>query len=232
MMLKRDRRIPASTAQPFAAQVLDRAVVARPLRRPREVRDADVFVAQMAAEIVHRLDEAPVERPCRSSAESVLRSQASTDNVGVPRLADFMHEPTSATITSSADGSRHDGVTRRALREADRSRRGVPTESRRRKSGVDLRHLRHDLNAGHVARMLAILDPSSTERPRRTAQLIAPRRIDDVGHVRSGSADDVERLAKTASGDGDGLVLSGGGARGSPTLGSSKPCRTVRRSTR
>ena len=74
-------------------------------------------------------------------------------------------------------------------------------------------------DASHVARMLAVLHPASTDRPRRTASLISRWNVDDVVHVRSGSSADVRRLARLASGHGYGLVLSGGGARGFAHLG-------------
>jgi predicted acylesterase/phospholipase RssA len=109
--------------------------------------------------------------------------------------------------------------TRRALRQADR----VVVVCSPNPDAAE-RALIDDIfstisDAGHVARMLAVLHPPSTDRPRRTAELIAPWHIDDVVHVRSGSSDDIARLARLASGHGYGLVLSGGGARGFAHLG-------------
>jgi predicted acylesterase/phospholipase RssA len=74
-------------------------------------------------------------------------------------------------------------------------------------------------DAGHVARMLAVLHPSTTDRPRGSAALLASTKADELVHVRSGSSSDVARLARLASGHGYGLVLSGGGARGFAHLG-------------
>ncbi len=183
--------------------------------------DADALVAEMATEIARfgstkHLSSDRVDRVLNRTAIS----QVSTDNVGVPRLAEFMHEADvgndHVVLQTDADVT---AWTRRALRQADRvvvvcSPNPDATE----------RALIADIfstiaDAGHVARMLAVLHPAGTERPRGTAELIAPWGIDDVVHVRSGSSDDVARLARLASGHGYGLVLSGGGARGFAHLG-------------
>jgi predicted acylesterase/phospholipase RssA/CRP-like cAMP-binding protein len=183
--------------------------------------DAGALVAEMASEIARfgstkHLSSDRVDRVLNRTAIS----QASTDNVGVPRLAEFMHEADvgndHVVLQTDADMS---PWTRRALRQADR----VVVVCSPNPDAAE-RALVTDIfstiaDAGHVGRMLAVLHPPSTDRPRQTAELIAPWRIDDVVHVRSGSSDDVARLARLASGHGYGLVLSGGGARGFAHLG-------------
>jgi predicted acylesterase/phospholipase RssA/CRP-like cAMP-binding protein len=183
--------------------------------------DAGALVAEIASEIARfgstkHLSSDRVDRVLNRTAIS----QVSTDNVGVPRLAEFMHEADvgndHVVLQTDADMS---AWTRRALRQADR----VVVVCSPNPDAAE-RALITDIfstiaDAGHVARMLAVLHPPSTDRPRRTAELIAPWRIDDVVHVRSGSSDDVARLARLASGHGYGLVLSGGGARGFAHLG-------------
>ena len=183
--------------------------------------DAGALVTEIAAEIARfgstkHLSSDRVDRVLNRTAIS----QASTDNVGVPRLAEFMHEADvgndHVVLQTDPDMS---AWTRRALRQADR----VVVVCSPNPDAVE-KALISDIfstiaDAGHVARMLAVLHPASTDRPRNTAELIAPWRIDDVVHVRSGSSDDVARLARLASGNGYGLVLSGGGARGFAHLG-------------
>lgn len=183
--------------------------------------DAGALVAEIASEIARfgstkHLSSDRVDRVLNRTAIS----QASTDNVGVPRLAEFMHEADvgndHVVLQTDPDMS---AWTRRALRQADR----VVVVCSANPDAAE-RALISDIfstisDAGHVARMLAVLHPASIDRPRDTAQLIAPWRIDDVVHVRSGSSDDVARLARLASGHGYGLVLSGGGARGFAHLG-------------
>lgn len=183
--------------------------------------DADAFVAEMVVEIARfgttkHLSSDRVDRVLNRTAIS----QATTDNVGVPRLAEFMHEADVGNDHVVLQTDR--GVTawtRRALRQADRV---VVVCSAN--PGSAERELISEIfatidDAGHVARMLAVLHPPSADRPRRTATLLRLAETDDVVHVRSGSSDDVARLARLASGHGYGLVLSGGGARGFAHLG-------------
>lgn len=61
--------------------------------------------------------------------------------------------------------------------------------------------------------------PERTRQPSGTARLLRSHDLDEVHHVRSGSASDVGRVARLAAGRGVGLVLSGGGARGFAHLG-------------
>ncbi len=116
-------------------------------------------------------------------------SQAATDNVGVPRLAEFMHEADVGNDHVVLQTDRElSAWTRRALRQADR----VVVVCSPNPDSAELALISAIFgtveDAGHVARMLAVLHPASTERPRRTASLVSRWNIDDVVHVRSGSA--------------------------------------------
>jgi NTE family protein len=71
----------------------------------------------------------------------------------------------------------------------------------------------------YVSVMLAIVHPVGASRPRGTAQLLHRLGVDDVVHVRERSAAHAARLGRLSSGNGIGLVLSGGGARGFAHLG-------------
>ena len=99
-------------------------------------------------------------------------SQAATDNVGVPRLAEFMHEADVGNdhVVLQTDAGMT-AWTRRALRQADR----VVVVCSPNPDAAE-RSLISDIfatitDAGHVARMLAVLHPASTERRERTAEL-------------------------------------------------------------
>jgi predicted acylesterase/phospholipase RssA/CRP-like cAMP-binding protein len=183
--------------------------------------DAEALVSEMVQEIARfgsakHLSSDRVDRVLNRTAIS----QAATDNVGVPRLAEFMHEAdvgndhvilqTDPEITA---------WTRRALRQADRVVIVCSPDPDAAERALISAILATIDDADHVARMLAVLHPPSTDRPRRTAALLELTGADDVVHVRSGSSSDIARLARLASGHGYGLVLSGGGARGFAHLG-------------
>ena len=70
-----------------------------------------------------------------------------------------------------------------------------------------------------VERWLVLLHSADVERPSGTAPLVERLGVDRVAHVREGSTADVARLARLVSGNGTGLVLGGGGARGFAHLG-------------
>ncbi len=189
--------------------------------------DVDVLVADLAAEI----SRFGVTRHLSSrSVDRILNradiAQAATDNVGVPRLAEFMHEADVGNDHVVLQTDREmTAWTRRALRQADRvvvicSPNPDATE----RALIDGIYATMS-DVGHVATMLAVLHPSSVDRPRGTARLVASLGADDVVHVREGSGTDVARLARLASGHGYGLVLSGGGARGFAHLGALRALR-------
>ncbi len=183
--------------------------------------DADALVAAMVEEIARfgtakHLSSDRVDRVLNRTSIS----QASADNVGVPRLAEFMHEADVGNDHVVLQTDREMSAwTRRALRQADR----VLVVCSPNPDAAE-RALISELfgtidDANHVARMLAVLHPASADRPRGTASLVSQWNVDDVVHLRSGSADDLARAARLASGHGYGLVLSGGGARGFAHLG-------------
>lgn len=152
-------------------------------------------------------------------------AQAAHDNVGVPRLAEFMHEADVGNdhVVLQADPVDADGEltawTRRAVRQADR----VLIVASPRPDGTERAAIRRLLaevaDTDHVQRMLAFVHPPGTDRPRSTAALVRDFGADEVVHLHAGSSADVARLARLASGNGIGLVLSGGGARGFAHIG-------------
>lgn len=147
-------------------------------------------------------------------------AQAEADNVGVPRLAEFMHEADVGNDHVILEADRGlTGWTRRALRQADRA---VIVCSPR-PDAAERAEIRSILDAlaelDHVSQMLAVVHPAGTSRPLDTAALLDELGVDEVVHLRDGNAADVARLGRLASGNGIGLVLSGGGARGFAHLG-------------
>ncbi len=183
--------------------------------------DADALVSEIVAEIARfgtakHLSSDRVDRTLNRTAIS----QITSNNVGVPRLAEFMHEADVGNDHVVLQTDREmTAWTRRALRQADRVVVVCsPNPNAAERALISEVFATLD-DAGHVATMLGVLHPATADRPRRTAALTGAWRVDDVVHVRSGSSDDVARLARLASGHGYGLVLSGGGARGFAHLG-------------
>jgi len=111
------------------------------------------------------------------------------------------------------------GWTDRAVRQADRvlfvadaGRAAVP--------GVLERRLAERWRGSRAPRRyLVLVHPPGSGSPSGTAAFLEPREVDAHYHVRSGSADDIARLARYLAGAGVGLVLGGGGARGLAHLG-------------
>jgi predicted acylesterase/phospholipase RssA/CRP-like cAMP-binding protein len=66
----------------------------------------------------------------------------------------------------------------------------------------------------HAERVLVIVHPPDTDRPRDTAPWVERWNIDRIAHIVSGSADDMARLGRLLTGRSFGLVFGGGGARG------------------
>ena len=183
--------------------------------------DADAMVSAIVDEIARfgtakHLSSDRVDRTLNRTAIS----QVATDNVGVSRLAEFMHEADVGNDHVVLQTDREmTAWTRRALRQADR----VVVVCSPNPDAAE-RALISEIfatlgDASHVATMLAVLHPATADRPRRTAALVGAWRVDDVVHLRSGSSADIGRLARLASGHGYGLVLSGGGGRGLAHLG-------------
>jgi predicted acylesterase/phospholipase RssA/CRP-like cAMP-binding protein len=182
--------------------------------------DADALVEEMVTEIARfgtakHLSSDRVDRVLNRTAIS----QAATDNVGVPRLAEFLHEADVGNdhVVLQTDAGMTPW-TRRALRQADRIVLVCSSNPDAAERALISEMFDVVGDTVHVARMLAVVHPASG-RPRRTAALLALTGADDVVHVRIGSSSDISRLARLASGHGYGLVLSGGGARGFAHLG-------------
>ena len=147
-------------------------------------------------------------------------SQAPSDNVGVPRLVEFLHEAEVGNdfVVLEADATLT-GWTQRVLRQSDRVVViASPDPSEGELAYIDslLEQVRE---LEHVSVMLAVVHPLGASRPRGTARLLRRLRVDDVVHLREGSGAHAARLGRLASGNGVGLVLSGGGARGFAHLG-------------
>ena len=147
-------------------------------------------------------------------------AQVATDHVGLPRLAEFMHESdvTNDHVLLEADPDMTPW-TRRALRQADRavivlSPNPGPEETRRIEAVTEVLN-----TVSHVVRMLAVVQPVGTERPQHTSALLDRYGASEIVHLRHGCTGDVQRLARLSTGHGVGLVLGGGGARGFAHIG-------------
>lgn len=66
---------------------------------------------------------------------------------------------------------------------------------------------------------LVLVHPAAAATPRNTRWWLAPRPVDRHHNVRSGSATDLERVARLVTGRAVGVVFSGGGARGIAHIG-------------
>lgn len=147
-------------------------------------------------------------------------AHADAANVGVPRLSELMHEADvgndHVVLETDAEAT---GWTRRALRQADR----LVIVCAARPGPRELDHIRSLLaevaDVRHVSVLLALIHPAGADRPRGTARLLDDLGLSDVVHLHEGHEADIGRLARLASGNGVGLVLSGGGARGFAHLG-------------
>lgn len=76
-----------------------------------------------------------------------------------------------------------------------------------------------DATPDRIPRWLALLHPRSCRQPSGTAAVRARFGVDEVLHLSGASRQEVARLARLAAGQGIGLVLSGGGARGHAHIG-------------
>lgn len=75
------------------------------------------------------------------------------------------------------------------------------------------------LRRHHRRAALVLLHDGAVDRPRRTGRWLEQHPADEVHHVRQGAPADTARLARVVAGTANGLVLSGGGARGFAHLG-------------
>jgi predicted acylesterase/phospholipase RssA/CRP-like cAMP-binding protein len=155
--------------------------------------------------------------------ETYLGRLASFDTGGtlaLPLVSEYIHEAETSHdyLLLETDGE-DSSWTHTAVTVADRivvvmSADPSPDEVRRAE-----RLLAACPRRSHVERWLVLLQPPATDRPSRSGVLADRLGFDRVVHVRDGSAADVRRLARLVSGNGTGLVLGGGGARGFAHLG-------------
>lgn len=108
---------------------------------------------------------------------------------------------------------------RRALRRADR----VLIVASARPDAAERQRIRESLSplddVRHASRWIVAVHPAGTGRPSGTADLVDRFGVDKVVHLRRGSASDLARIARLATGDAIGLALGGGGARGFAHVG-------------
>jgi predicted acylesterase/phospholipase RssA/CRP-like cAMP-binding protein len=136
------------------------------------------------------------------------------------RLSHFLHEVESQHqhLVIEADRAATPW-SRRALRHADRVLLVIspnPDEAEEARIRQFLAALH---GADHVAVWLAVVHPSSSDRPSGSAGLVARFGAGAVFHLHQGSLADANRLARTLTSHGVGLVLGGGGARGFAHIG-------------
>ena len=147
-------------------------------------------------------------------------AQTDADNVGAPRLSEFLHEAEVANdhLVLLADPT-PTAWTRRAMSQADRVVVMMSAQASATEEGA-VRALIDELDGLHdVARTVAIVHPPGTDRPHDTARVLDTFGFHDVVHLRHGVEAAVRRMARLASGHGVGLVLSGGGGRGLGHIG-------------
>jgi predicted acylesterase/phospholipase RssA/CRP-like cAMP-binding protein len=222
------RRNPSLTLQ-VARAILGRIERARPLVE----RSASLAVAVAAPTDGHALVARLVDEHGRRGSVTHLWSERVDELLGQPgvaqappgvpgarRLGELLHESDAGHehLVYETDPSATPW-SRRVLRHADRavivvSPNPGPDEDRR---------IREFLGAlvglERLRRWLAVLHPPGVARPTGTAALLRRYGVDEVIHVRAGSAEDLGRLGRLTTGRGVGLVLGGGGARGFAHIG-------------
>ena len=149
-------------------------------------------------------------------------SQLGVDNIGVPRLSEFLHQAdveNDHVIYRADPGPDVTTWSRRCLRHADRVILVMSAEP----DEAEDRHLRALIDelrrTEGVSWWLAVLHASGTQHPTGSAALLVRYGADEIVHLRSGFRADIARLARLSIGRGFGLVLSGGGARGFAHIG-------------
>lgn len=81
------------------------------------------------------------------------------------------------------------------------------------------------VNQNPDALSLVLVHPPSTKQPTGTGQWLAARQVGHHYHIKQGNSSDIARLARLLTGQGIGLVLSGGGARGFAHIGAYRALR-------
>jgi predicted acylesterase/phospholipase RssA/CRP-like cAMP-binding protein len=175
-------------------------------------RLSDALAQSGSVELVDRARvEARLGRPGIADAED--------DEAAGIRLVRWLNErdATSRYVVYLADAG-WSPWTRRALRQADHVLVVAHSQDGP-EPGETERRMTEDWSASRAPqRSLVLLHPSGTA-PRGTAAWLGRRDVHGHFHVREGRTQDVARLARLLTGNGVGLVLGGGGARGFAHLG-------------
>jgi predicted acylesterase/phospholipase RssA/CRP-like cAMP-binding protein len=140
--------------------------------------------------------------------------------VTVPAISEYIHDAETDHDYLLLEVDRDDGNwTRRALTLADR----IVVVMSAHPGAEEVDHAERILAAGprraYVERWVALVQPAGVRIPSDTAAIADRLAFDRVAHVHAGVGNDFERLARLVSGNGIGLVLGGGGARGFAHLG-------------
>lgn len=149
-------------------------------------------------------------------------SQVGVENIGVPRLSQFLHQADVENDHVVYQADPGPGVTtwsRRCLRHADRvilAMSADPDGDEDRRLQAFVAELRQTEG---VSWWLAVLHKQGRGRPQGSAELIRRYGGEEVVHLSLGTPGDIARLARLVAGRGFGLVLSGGGARGFAHVG-------------
>lgn len=204
-----------SEDQNFVIVPLDRKL---PLRR---------FTQQLKLELTRKYNPLILDK---SSFETLYgysnASRTPFDNVSNSSIVGWMddRESNHSHVLYVADTS-WTHWTARCIKRADRVILLANAESG---ANTELREIEQQLEslyeAAHYAPRveLVLLHPSDTDRPANTMPWLKPRNLDAFHHIRNGDTGHIARLARRLTGSAQGLVLSGGGARGFVHLGVQK----------
>jgi predicted acylesterase/phospholipase RssA/CRP-like cAMP-binding protein len=216
LMLQLSRTIVARLARPYDRADRARSIV---IAVTADV-DRRVLATRLAAEL-SRFGRARHLWAARVDAE--LGRDGLCDSprkVVLPAVSEYLQEVETShdyLLLEAEEGAVH--WTRRALTLADR----IVVVVSGRPDAEEVARAEALLAAApprsQVERWLVLLHTADVERPSGTAPLVERLGVDRVAHVREGSAADVARVARLVSGNGTGLVLGGGGARGFAHLG-------------
>ena len=183
-----------------------------------------VSIGPLAERLVRALAAiGSVERFDRSRVEASLGragiADARDDEAAGIRLSRWLSERDAASrfVVYQADPA-FTPWTERALRQADHVL-VVATPADGPAPGAIEAQLGEMWKSGRAPRTSLVLLHPPGAHPQGTARWLAARSVDRHFHVREGCDEDVARLARLLTGNGLGLVLGGGGARGFAHLG-------------
>ena len=189
---------------------------------------SDEIRSQLTSTITEALDRCgSTVRLTATSIDEGLRqpgiSNVEAGGFGEIRLAELLHQAETDADQLVLDtgvgliGSDTPDWTRRALRYGDQ----LVVITSPDPDDDETAAIREMLDAtpDRIPRWLALLHPSSCRQPSGTAALRQRFGVDEILHLRGASRQEIARLARLAAGQGVGLVLSGGGARGHAHIG-------------